>query len=67
MRKQCSLCYSTDFRQSRIRPSDLLRLVLMMYPVRCHECHRRGYVFLPMALLYRSSNFEHRTAKPQKA
>ncbi len=68
MAKHCPICLSTDFRLSRIRSGDILRLVLLMYPVRCQECFRRDTVFLPKALLYPKSTMaaEH-TAKPQKA
>jgi hypothetical protein len=67
MRMQCSDCYSTDFRRSRIRPSDLLRLVLMKYPVRCKGCFQRCYVSIPVAFQYKPADLERRTAKPQKA
>jgi hypothetical protein len=67
MAKHCHTCFSSDFRLSRIRSGDILRLVLLTYPVRCRECLRRSTVFLPMALLYRESQAEQRAAKPQKA
>jgi hypothetical protein len=67
MAKHCPTCFSSDFRLSRIRSRDILRLVLLMYPVRCQECFRRGSVFLPMALLYRKSMAVDEAVKPQKA
>jgi hypothetical protein len=35
---------------SRFRWSDLERLALLQYPVRCRNCHRRMFVGLPLAL-----------------
>jgi hypothetical protein len=67
MAKHCSVCLSSDFRLSRVRSGDILRLVLLMYPVRCQECFRRDTVFLPKALLYRKSIAAEHSAKPQKA
>ncbi len=53
MPKHCKNCFSKEFRQSRIRRTDLLYLLCLMYPVRCHECTRRSFVFLPFAFLYK--------------
>jgi hypothetical protein len=67
MAKRCPICFSSDFRLSRIRTGDIFRLVLLMYPVRCRECLRRGSVFLPIALLHRKSMAVEQAVKPQKA
>ena len=67
MAKQCPICFSTDFRLSKIRGGDFIRLVLLMYPIRCRECFRRTFVFLPLAPLYRQPTAEDSSAKPQKA
>ena len=46
----CAECASSSFRLSRFRWSDLERLALLQYPVRCRNCHRRMFVGLPLAL-----------------
>jgi hypothetical protein len=66
MTKHCPSCFSTNFRLSKFRRGDLLRLLLLLYPVRCLECYRRGYVTLPVAFAYRGPH-SRRTHKPQKA
>jgi hypothetical protein len=67
MAKHCPFCFSTDIRLSRIRHGDFIRLVLLMYPVRCRECLGRSFVFLPLAPLYRQSTGADHAKKPQKA
>jgi hypothetical protein len=37
-------------RMSRLRLRDLFRLLTFQYPVRCHACLQRYFVFLPVAL-----------------
>jgi len=64
MRKRCPMCYSNGFRLSKLRRGDVLRLLLLMYPIRCLECHRRSFVFLPLALKFKPAR---RTVKPQSA
>jgi hypothetical protein len=46
----CVECASSSFRLSRFRWTDLERLALLQYPVRCRNCRRRSYVGLPLAL-----------------
>jgi len=46
----CVECSSSNFRLSRFRWSDLERLALLQYPVRCRNCHRRTYVGPLLAL-----------------
>lgn len=36
---------------SRFRVRDIERLLLLQYPVRCRNCHRRAYAGLPLALV----------------
>jgi hypothetical protein len=55
----CSKCQSTRFRLSRVRGSDLFRLCVLFYPIRCLECLGRSYVFLPVALMLRSHRRKH--------
>jgi hypothetical protein len=47
---KCIECGSSSFRLSRFRFSDLERLALLQYPVRCRNCRRRTFVGLPLAL-----------------
>ena len=67
MSKQCPVCSSTDLHLSKIRPGDWIRLVLLMYPIRCRDCFRRSFVFLPLAALYKHPAASDQAAKPQKA
>ena len=46
----CNECSASSFRLSRFRWSDLERLALLQYPVRCRTCHRRTFAGLPLAL-----------------
>ena len=47
----CPECSSSSFRLSRFRMKDLERLLLLQYPVRCRQCHRRLYAGLPLAMM----------------
>ena len=49
---QCPHCSSTHFRVSRLRRGDLLRLLVLQYPVRCRDCRERAYgpLFFALAL-----------------
>lgn len=60
----CTDCSASSFRLSRFRWSDLERLALLQYPVRCRSCHRRTFAGLPLALaLYQARRAKrlHRT------
>ena len=46
----CPYCGTPKFRTSRIRLSDLPRLALLQYPVRCRLCRERFHVGLSLAL-----------------
>ncbi len=46
MELQCHDCGSTQIRRSRLRLTDLKRLVLLRYPVRCAVCYARGYAWI---------------------
>jgi hypothetical protein len=46
---------------SRLRWSDLERLALLQYPVRCRNCQKRTFVGLPLALaLYQARRTKRR-------
>jgi hypothetical protein len=47
---KCPYCDSPKFRTSRIRMSDVPRLALLQYPVRCRLCRERFYVGVTLAL-----------------
>ncbi len=47
----CSECTSSSFRLSRFRTKDVERLLLLQYPVRCRNCHRRAYGGFRLALV----------------
>jgi|HubBroStandDraft_1064217.scaffolds.fasta_scaffold12669_2 hypothetical protein len=40
----CRWCGSPSIRISRLRFSDVLRLVVLLYPVRCRACEQRYFV-----------------------
>lgn len=60
---RCILCGSTNFRLSRLRVSDLPRMVVLRYPVRCRDCHKRAFMGLPFAL---KVGYEDRLRHQQK-
>ena len=39
----CPNCYGSEFRLSRLRWTDIERLALLQYPVRCRNCRERSY------------------------
>lgn len=46
MKIHCSACGSNAFRLSRFRISDVFRLLMLKYPVRCKDCRKRAYAFI---------------------
>jgi hypothetical protein len=52
----CGICNSSRLRISHFRFEDFPVLLLLMYPIRCRECHERKYVLLWDALRLRISN-----------
>jgi DNA-directed RNA polymerase subunit RPC12/RpoP len=47
---KCRYCNSAIMRRSRLRLSDLARLLLMFqYPIRCRYCHNRVHVWAHQA------------------
>lgn len=46
----CPYCGTPKFRTSRLRLSDLPRLALFQFPVRCRICRERFHVGLSLAL-----------------
>ena len=52
---KCPYCGSSRFRLSHLRFSDMVRLLVVRYPVRCRLCRERMYAFLPDALRLRGS------------
>jgi hypothetical protein len=61
----CQDCSSTEFRISRFRWSDLERLALLQYPVRCRKCHKRTYAGLPLALVLLQARRAKRSKRAQ--
>ena len=45
----CSRCKSKNVWTSRLRLSDVGRLLFLQFPVRCHVCMKRDSVNLPEA------------------
>ena len=62
MRSHCPRCYSPSLHLSSFRKSDAVHLLRLMYPVRCLDCYRRGYVLFPIALKLQAQ----RVTKPQR-
>jgi hypothetical protein len=42
----CRHCGTRRFRISRLRKADLVRVLLLQYPVRCRECLERDHAFI---------------------
>lgn len=59
----CSECSSSSFRLSRFRWSDLERLALLQYPVRCRTCHRRTFAGVALAIALYQARRARRRAK----
>jgi hypothetical protein len=53
---KCALCASSTFRTSRLRISDVVRLLLLQYPVRCKKCRERSFASLMFALNLRQAS-----------
>jgi len=49
----CNDCGSTQFRRSRLRMSDLRKLIQLRYPVRCTVCNARRFASIPVVLSIR--------------
>lgn len=52
----CPRCGAARFRSSRLRLSDLARLLVLQRPVRCRVCLRRRYVSIFAAMNLREKN-----------
>jgi hypothetical protein len=65
MATHCPICSDSHFRLSKLRSEDFWHLAFLMYPVRCLDCLQRRYLFLPLAILFKSS--PARVHKHQKA
>ena len=46
----CPYCGTPKFRTSRIRFSDIPRLALLQFPVRCRLCRERFHVGMSLAM-----------------
>ena len=46
----CPHCGTPKFRTSRIRMTDMPRLALLQFPVRCRVCRERFHVGISLAL-----------------
>ena len=42
----CGACKANQMHISKFRRSDLIGLLFLGYPVRCHYCNQRGYASL---------------------
>jgi hypothetical protein len=63
----CPECSSSSFRLSRFRVKDIERLLLLQYPVRCRNCHRRVYAGLPLALVLLQASRVRRERREHEA
>jgi hypothetical protein len=67
MVRKCPICASTQYRRSRLRKGDFLRLFVLLYPVRCLKCSCRQHIFLLQALRFKPSPLsEHGRGKQLK-
>jgi len=42
----CGACKANEMHISKFRRSDVIGLLFLGYPVRCHYCNQRGYASL---------------------
>jgi hypothetical protein len=54
MLHRCRICGKSTVRISHFRLLDVLRLILLQLPVRCHTCRRRYYVSISQANVIRN-------------
>jgi DNA-directed RNA polymerase subunit RPC12/RpoP len=60
----CDYCGSSRVKVSRFRIIDLVPLLIVRYPLRCHHCSHRMFVFIPVAWrIYRAERLRQRLAK----
>jgi hypothetical protein len=52
---------------SRFRARDFERLLLLQYPVRCRQCHRRLYAGLPLAVVLLQASRVRRERREREA
>jgi hypothetical protein len=62
MEKNCDACGSTRFRMSRLRVSDVPRLFILRYPVRCRSCHKRTYASMFWVMEYKQKRAKQKQA-----
>ncbi len=60
---QCKFCPGQSFRRSRLHFYDLIRFLIMRYPVRCLECGRRQTKSFAVARVSVPSHVNHRRAQ----
>jgi hypothetical protein len=46
MTLRCSSCGSFNLRTAHFRKTDILKLFLLQYPMRCRSCRTRAHAFL---------------------
>jgi hypothetical protein len=60
----CRDCGNSNFRTSHFRLEDVLRLLLLQYPVRCRVCEKRSFIFIwQVSKIKRDAQKRHRRAK----
>jgi hypothetical protein len=58
----CRYCGTRNFRISHFRRADLLRLLILQYPVRCRECLERDHSFFFDLFSLKSTQMRRRSA-----
>lgn len=64
---RCRFCGSEKLRTSRFRGTDLFRILLFEYPIRCRECDMRGYTTILQALHIRHFRKMHHKKREERA
>lgn len=54
----CGYCGANSFRISRMRPADLPKLLLMLFPVRCRRCNKRTFITVFQAVIVQKKETE---------
>ena len=63
---KCILCGSTSFRVSRLRKSDIPRLLLFQFPIRCRQCRERSFAGIMFALNLRQASKARHLEEPTR-
>uniref|UniRef100_E6QP08 Uncharacterized protein n=1 Tax=mine drainage metagenome TaxID=410659 RepID=E6QP08_9ZZZZ len=63
----CPYCGTNRFRLSHLRFSDLARILMLRYPIRCRLCRERSYVPIAAAMSIQQLHRKHAAEQSEAA